>query len=238
MKHDEDLIRSIFRINNTTLQIKLDILDVYLGYRKGCRILCHLTNQIEVITKEIIASNLYIAVGKGLVSQSSSNPNNVKDYFDELCDTVEKVIPFYISQSKKYAEELRAADESKNDQLFGSMLDYPECCVNRVKEKKYVPSTVEAFQYLTDNQQFNIWTWPVAMIGDASLLAHYPCSVNCNKSIELAKKHFILISKFAPENIKNRVILYHKSFYSIKSNKISIDTENGDISPYNKLDEI
>ena len=50
----EEIIKRIFNIKGTTLQIKLDILDVYVGYRKGARILCHINEQVEDIAKEII----------------------------------------------------------------------------------------------------------------------------------------------------------------------------------------
>ena len=78
----EEVIKSIFKINGTTLQIKLDILDVYLGYRKGARILCYINEQVEEITKELITAEIHIAVGKGMVIQAANSDNNVKDYFE------------------------------------------------------------------------------------------------------------------------------------------------------------
>ena len=78
----EEIIKRIFNIKGTTLQIKLDILDVYVGYRKGARILCHINEQVEDIAKEIITAELQIAVGKGMVSQTANSANKVKDYFD------------------------------------------------------------------------------------------------------------------------------------------------------------
>lgn len=234
----EEVIKSIFNLKGITLQIKLDILDVYLGYRKGARILCHLNEQVEEITKELITAEIKIAVGKGMVTQTANSANNVKDYFENNSENTEKVIPFYIAKNQDYADTLREADEGKSDVEFGKLLEYPDCCIKKVAESGYVPSIIESFHYLQENEKFNVWTWPVAMIGDASLLVHYPCSSKCLKSMELAKTHFKLITNYAPENIVTRVEKYHSSFYSLDKGIICINEKNGSISPLNNLYEI
>ena len=234
----EEVIKSIFNIKDATLQIKLDILDVYLGYRKGARILCHINEQVEEIAKELITAEIQIAVGKGMVSQRANSVNKVKDYFDNNSENIEKVVPFYIAKNQDYADKLREADESKSDVKFGRMLDYPDCCINKVAETGHVPSILESFNYLQANEKFNVWTWPVAMIGDASLLVHYPCSSKCLKSMDIAKKHFQLIANYAPKNIVARVEKYHSSNYSVDEGIISIHEKNGSLSPLNNLYEI
>lgn len=236
MNQDES-IRRIFLLNGTTLQTKQDILDVYLDYRKGARILCRLNTQVELIAKELIMSSINIAVGNGVVFQKANNHNNVVDYFDKESELTEKLIPLYISKSKEYAEQLRVADESRDDIKFGTLLDYPACCIKKVAEAGNVPSIIEAFHYLQENNRYNVWTWPVAMIGDASLLVHYPCSSKCRESMDIAKKHFQLISKYAPKNIINRVNKYHTSHYKLNKDLISIDEKNGLLSPLNDLQE-
>jgi hypothetical protein len=234
----EEIINSIFNLKATTLQIKLDILDVYLGYRKGARILCHINEQVEEITKELITAEIQISVGKGMVSQRANSINNVKDYFDNNGENIEKVIPFYIAKNQDYADKLREADESKSDVEFGRMLDYPDCCIKKVAKSGHVPSIIESFHYLQENERFNVWTWPVAMIGDASLLVHYPCSLKCLKSIDIAKKHFQLIANYAPKYIVERVEKYHSSHYSLDNGIICIHEKNGRLSPTNNLYEV
>lgn len=234
----EEVIKSIFNLKGTTLQIKLDILDVYLGYRKGARILCHINEQVEEIAKELINAKIQIAVGKGMVSQTANSDNKVKDYFDNNSENIEKVIPFYIAKNQDYADKLRETDEGKNDVEFGRMLDYPDCCIKKVAESTHVPSIIESFHYLQENKRFNVWTWPVAMVGDASLLVHYPCSSKCLMSMDIAKKHFQLIAKYAPKYIVERVEKYHSSLYSIDNGIICIHEKNGNVSPLNKLYEV
>jgi hypothetical protein len=234
----EKIIKGIFNLKGTTLQIKLDILDVYLGYRKGARILCHTNEQVKEIAEELINAEIQIAVGKGMVSQTANSVNNVKDYFDNNSENIERVIPFYIAKNQNYADNLREADESKNDVKFGRMLDYPECCVIRVAENGHVPSILESFHYLQKNENFNVWTWPVAMIGDASLLVHYPCSSNCLKSMDIARKHFLLIANYAPKIIVERVEKYHSYNYSVDNGIICIHEKNGNLSPLNNLYEV
>ena len=62
-------LKKVFELNDTTLQIKLDILDVYLEYRKGARIICRLDSEVESIVKIILDMNIKVSVGKGLVFQ-------------------------------------------------------------------------------------------------------------------------------------------------------------------------
>jgi hypothetical protein len=235
MKDPEKLIK-IFAINTTTLQIKLDILDVYLEYRKGARIICRLDSQVESIVKTLLEMNIKVSVGKGLVFQKKGL-NNVVDFFENDTLDAEKLIPLYISLNEDYANSLREADESKEDIKFGTMLDYPTCCIKKVAEAGNVPSIIEAFHYLQENDSYNVWTWPIAMIGDASLLVHYPCSSKCRESMDIAKKHFQLINKYAPKSIIDRVKRYHTSHYKLNKDLISIDEKNGLLSPLNDLQE-
>lgn len=234
---DVEKISKVFEINTTTIQIKLDILDVYLGYRKGARIICKLDSEVESIVKILLDINIKVAVGKGLVFQKKGL-NNVVDFFENDTLEADKLIPLYISLNDEYANSLREADESKDDIKFGTMLDYPICCIKKVAEVGNVPSIIEAFHYLQENRKYNVWTWPIAMIGDASLLVHYPCSSKCKESIDLAKKHFELICKYAPKNIVDRVEKYHSSLYSLNNEIICINKNKGDVSPLNKLYEI
>jgi hypothetical protein len=227
----------VFEINSTTLQIKLDILDVYLGYRKGARIICRLDSQVESIVKILLDMNIKISVGKGLVFQKKGL-NNVVDFFENDTLDAEKLIPIYISLNEDYANSLREADESREDIKFGTMLDYPACCIKKVAEAGNVPSIIEAFHYLQENKRYNVWTWPVAMIGDASLLVHYPCSKKCKESMDISKKHFQLINKYAPKNIVERVEKYHSSLYTLNNGIICINENKGNVSPINNLYEI
>lgn len=233
----EVLIRDVFGLKNTSLQIKLDILDVLLNYRKGARILCRVENQIEEILETLINCKIGIAIGKGMVLQGHSSPNNVQDYFDSDVKDVEKLVPIYLSQTEVKAKKLRSLDESKNDFDFGLALDYPKCCIEKVKIAGHVPTIVEAFENLLIDGKYNVWTWPIAMIRDSSLLVHFPCSTNCIESEKLAKKHFSLIKKYGSEDIYNRVTKHHTCTYSLKNNVILIDDNDNMVRPLNFIDD-
>ena len=235
--HDLEKIKTVLSIKDTTLQIKLDILDIYLEYRKGARIICRLDSQLESIVKILLDMNIKISVGKGLVFQKKGL-NNVVDFFEINTLNAEKLIPLYISLNDDYANSLREADESRDDIKFGTMLDYPKCCINKVAEVGKVPSIIEAFDYLQENGNYNVWTWPVAMIGDASLLVHFPCSLECSESMDIAKKHLQLIINFAPNYIVDRVIRFHSSRYSLNDGIIEIDGKNGSLTPLNEIKNI
>lgn len=230
----ETLIEDIFSLKNTSLQIKLDILDVYLNYRKGARILCRVDNQIEEILRTLIKCKIGIAIGNGMVIQRQSSPNNVQDYFDSDVQDIEKLVPIYLSQTEVNAEKLRSLDENKNDYDFGLALDYPQCCVEKVEMTGHVPTIIEAFENLQIDGKYNVWSWPIAMIRDSSLLVHFPCSSNCKESQKLAKKHYSLIKKYASKEIYDRVTKHHTCTYSLKNNIILIGGKNDNTtSPIN-----
>lgn len=229
----ELLIKDIFDLKNTSLQIKLDILDVFLNYRNGARILCRVDNQIEEILETLIKCKVGIAIGNGMVTQRQSSPNNVQDYFDSDIQDIEKLVPIYLSQNDVNAEKLRSLDETKNDLDFGLALDYPQCCVEKVQMTGHVPTIVEAFEILQIDGKYNVWSWPIAMIRDSSLLVHFPCSSNCKESQKLAKKHYSLIKKYASKEIYDRVIKHHTCTYSLKNNIILIDDNDNTVSPIN-----
>jgi hypothetical protein len=235
---NDDSIHKVFNLKNVTLQIKLDILDVFLGRRPGARIFCYLQDQANYIAEELVSLGIKISVARGLISQNANSTNIVRDYIDTESEHLEELIPFYISRNQDYADRLRAADETKNDLIFGTMLGYPKCCIDRVVDIGHVPSIVEAFHYLANNKEFNVWAWPVAMIGDASLLVHFPCSKDCVQSIDLSHYHYKLILDYAPITILNRVKKYHNSSYSICNGVITLQSGALFVSPQNSLDEI
>ena len=73
---DLEKLSKVLAINTTTLQIKLDILDVYLGYRKGARIICRLDSQVESIVKILLEMNIKVSVGTylGLTGPTLETP--------------------------------------------------------------------------------------------------------------------------------------------------------------------
>lgn len=191
--------------------------------------------QHEILAREILDLGLCISVGKGMVYQPVDNTNNVVDYFGSKDSSMEPYAVFYVARDQDYAEQLRLADESGDDSHFGRMLDYPECCVRKVEIAGRVPSVLEAYGNLSSDGEYHIWTWPIAMIGDAAMLVHYPCSSSCEPSIQMAKKHYAILATHGSEALICRVKLHHEAFYSISEDRIYIHEEQGELAPKGEL---
>lgn len=109
----------------------------------------------------------------------------------------------YISKDPQKAA-MAEAFEFKNDHRgLGLLLGYPDCCVSfyvnqEPKQSKldndYVTSTLENSKGVRYPYFNNICRRHT----DTTLLNHFPCSFNCKKSIEIAKRHLRLIAELDP----------------------------------------
>ena len=115
----------------------------------------------------------------------------------------------YISNDKDFAIKARDAEDSNNHKILGRYMDYPECCVDFFMKYledstnlDYTPLTFLNsnginFSYLINN----------CLRGyDYSIISHFPCSFQCEKSIILAKKYLDLINA-DDENLRNHLVI-------------------------------
>lgn len=116
-------------------------------------------------------------------------------------DSEEKGYLFvYVSKDKGKAEKARKLEEEERHKEFGILLGYPECCAGFFEEnyseesKKQNDFTLASLKN-SDGFQFPFYTNVAARHFDIALLNHFPCSFNCEKSIELARRHLDVIEK-------------------------------------------
>jgi hypothetical protein len=107
------------------------------------------------------------------------------------------LLTIHISKDDQHKESLKNEEEN-NHIKFGSNLGYPECCCNFFKENYKEQSQnqndfiLPALKYSrTHPFQTNI----IARYFDYTLLNHFPCSFDCQASIDLANKHLNIIRK-------------------------------------------
>jgi hypothetical protein len=231
-------IYTIINNDKISFQIRMDILDVYFDCRKGARIICKVNEEVERIVNSILKLNLNISVGKGLVPIYESN-SLFKDHFEINSNQILNGIPLYLSKEQDYADKLRSYDESMDDKNFGKLLSYPPCCINYIKLNKKVPTLIESFNFLVQDNKYNVWCWPVASISDSSLISHFPCSYNCIETEILSKKRFNYLCKFASKDLVNKIIKYHSVYYYLEDNSIktSIEINDSFISPNISINE-
>ncbi len=106
----------------------------------------------------------------------------------------------YVSKDKELAERAKTLERENRHREFGILLGYPECCAEFFEEhykeesKKQNDFTLASLKN-SDGFQFPFYTNIGARHFDIALLNHFPCNLNCEHSIELAKKHLEIIEK-------------------------------------------
>jgi len=124
-----------------------------------------------------------------------------------------------ISKAKKAAEyyHLKCID-SKYGEKFGRLMGYPECCLkfgdylnNSSDDPNNFGYKNPAVESLKRSKKF---AWQLNVF-TGSLLSHYPCSLNCQKSIDYVDKTLAILDKIMPEfssyvklNLKEPASLY------------------------------
>ena len=113
----KDIIRSIFKQDYVSYQIRSEILDIVFNLRPTARFILNYNNQALFLAKFLINLNLKISISKGYVLHDKNRI--YQDWFNKKKGN-RKMVCFYISKRQLLAENSRDMDETKNDQKFGS----------------------------------------------------------------------------------------------------------------------
>ena len=89
----------------------------------------------------------------------------------------------YIAKDEQKAWHASYFELMNNDRDLGRVLGYPNCCVDFFC-KRFTPDNPNL--QLTPT---NLWTNLSKREQDAILISHFPCSSDCQESIQLAKKY-------------------------------------------------
>lgn len=95
----------------------------------------------------------------------------------------------YISKEEKYALLACYAEMMNRPRELGRELGYPECCIEFFCKNFHADNTN------LELTPTNTWTNLTKRGEDCVLLSHFPCSSDCQESINLAKKYFEVIRR-------------------------------------------
>lgn len=217
-------IEKIFNSNHT-LQCRLDILDVYANLRPASRLIVKKDFEAENLAKLLIDLNGHVLVGKNSFTQSLSK-NGYVDFIDSKNNqnNLDLYICIYFSMSKSKANNAFDSDYSANDMLFGKSLGYPDCCINYVEKIGKVPSLIDSFEIYVNRDTYEPLTWPVAAIMDAALLPHFPCTTNCEESLNHSKSRLRFINEFCTNKELDRIYkALSSNYFLLNDGLITLD---------------
>ena len=133
---------------------------------------------------------------------------------------------YYISKSESLAV-LAAASETQNPELQGQLYGYPPCCVAffranfTAKNKDLISHIGKA------HSQPSFFINRLAMITEVSLISHFPCCWDCEKSIQLARNTYKALQKVKPDLADRCLEIQNNNVFYSPSAVIFTKTANG-----------
>lgn len=210
-------LNAFLRKEHLPLQMRLDLLDVFCRLRPAARILIRPEDEAEEVCQAILSVGYYIAVGKGIKWQPKSSAVTCHDWFSKNSNstTFESMAVLYVADSQAGADQTRAADETRDDVVFARALGYPSCCIEWVSVRKRVPELSECIELYAAEGSYDPLVWPGAMLNDASLTPHYPCSTSCVHSQALARARVELLVRLGCFEILESIISAREMVYFV-----------------------
>lgn len=99
----------------------------------------------------------------------------------------------------------RTADLSGNDQAFGNALGIPDCCVSYFLNYRNDASQIQndftlySCHQQTATSELDPWVIHCAQYFGYGLISHFPCSMNCKKTVDMAKANAKLLLSKMPD---------------------------------------
>lgn len=102
----------------------------------------------------------------------------------------------YISKDEKKAYLASYYELVGDEKNLGLALGYPLCCVN------FFCKNFGKEGFDLQLEPTNEWTNLARRAEDCVLISHFPCSSDCEKSIELGQRYFVVLKKYDYERAK------------------------------------
>ena len=194
----KDLIK-IFETNTKSQEILFLLSDVKDVVRQG-----YYDYELIKIKEFCKINSLFLVLSefKILLSDDNLLEKNYSNKGIKVSSENPKGMNFvYISKSEKLAYLASYYELINNYKKLGLLLGYPSCCVdffcNSFSKDNYNLEILSSKPYL------NPFTNLSKRKDDIVLLSHFPCNINCKKSISLAKKYFSVLKRDDPFYAKN-----------------------------------
>lgn len=171
-----------------------------------------------------------------IVLETTKDEYSDKGVKVDMNDSRRGLIFIYISKDKK-AEKANYYEIKQDHKNLGLTLGYPECCCDffvkfepeeSKKKNDYIMPVLN-----NSKEPFPFYTNFLAKYSDITLLNHFPCSFNCEKSIELAKQHLKVIEKHDKklaekfkEILKSDVGYSEEGIEIVKDGKVILKTKD------------
>ncbi len=130
----------------------------------------------------------------------------------------------YIHTDKNVCEKAKLFDSKDDDLNFGQILQYPKCCIeaylNWQKDNEDIdPITIITNSFLFNGQIGNFdFPSPFSRYFGSGLYSHFPCSLNCEPTKEIARHSLASMKRNFPEAAK-RILMFEDSLVIFNKEK-------------------
>lgn len=180
----------------------LEVFYVLEGLKQVCRLSLEPT-RTHLLKSFCKRNNLHIFLSDHKII---SRPDPCKDGFSSNCT----VVPLedsadeywaYISKSKATAEEAKYMEQTGDEAGFGKLLGYPDCCIRFFEREK----THRRYEHMDLTMAAVRKTGPFPFYNNRalkpfgySLISHFPCSLGCKSTEEIAKRYLASLKDCSP----------------------------------------
>ena len=174
-------LKTIFLTETKAQEIILLLNDVKEVVRQG-----FYDSELEKVKEFCQENKLFLVKSKFKVLLDGNDYSNKGI---RVSDDPQGMFFVYLSKSEEKAWLASYYELVGDDLNLGLLLGYPKCCVDffcqNFKEEK---TNLEL-------KPTNPWTNLSQRDKDCVLLSHFPCSSDCQESVELGKKYFVVLEK-------------------------------------------
>ena len=156
-------------------------------------------NELAKVLKFCKENNLYSVESKfKIVFVDQNEKFSNKGEKIKRNDKREGAIVLYISKIEKQAYLAALAEAENNNELLGEILGYPDCCIDYFNQNfSFENSNPELNE--KNIEKYNCDSWLIRSSKrneDMALISHFPCSWDCNKSLEIAEERLLIMEKY------------------------------------------
>ncbi|MDB5243509.1 MAG: hypothetical protein JWP57_4134 [Spirosoma sp.] len=182
----------VFRLDSSSFQLRLDVIDVLADIRPSARIIVEKGAEARKCVETLLFEHLEICVGSSCLISPG-----ILQFADHHCISDQgkqcNFVRLYVSKERGRAEATKAADELAQDSALGAELGYPGCCIHAVRKRGAVPKILESLRLYSAGGRYDPYAWPVAHLYDAGLIPHFPCSMSCQDTHRIAQARLRLM---------------------------------------------
>lgn len=200
MTIDQELFKKLIEICGVKQPV-LEILGVYHGLKKACRIV---TNEKQFTAlQDVLGGSLCFSLQdyKILTISDKGKMGFVNKMASLPLDHPEGNLIVYLAKEEKRARLAKLSEKRDDVKAFGKVLGYPDCCIDFYMDHKEAQEKIQMDFIIPAGKDLKVFPFAnnyCLRYFDLSLLCHFPCRFDCECSKIQGEAFAGLIRQYDP----------------------------------------